>query len=171
MSATSPNSSEIEELDHPTAAPVRLLPRKEVLRLIGVSSTTLMQWVKAGDFPEPRVLNPSARYPRIAWRQDQVTAWINALQPGRGRGPAVAIYARITAKAEQRRSGAEASARERSGASSEARERKIAGAGGIEGPRVSTGTNTQRRVAPLGAIPEPAQPRPVLLPRSERRRA
>jgi predicted DNA-binding transcriptional regulator AlpA len=140
-----------------TAAPVRLLPRKEVLRLIGVSSTTLMQWVKANDFPQPVVLNPSARYPRIAWRQDQVTAWINALKPGRGRGPAVAIYARITAKAEQRRSTVRDQTVDRR-----------TGADGIEGPRVTTGINSQRRVAALGAIPEPAQPRPVLLPKSER---
>jgi predicted DNA-binding transcriptional regulator AlpA len=85
-----------------TTGPVRLLPRREVLKLIGVSHNTLHLWIEAGQFPRGRPLNPWARYPRLGWREDEVIQWIDALQPGKGRGPAVPVYRRIREQAEAR---------------------------------------------------------------------
>lgn len=55
-----------------TDAPRHLRP-DEVLRLAGISRTTLNRWEAAGRFPR-RI----ARSPRsVAWRSDEVNAWLD----------------------------------------------------------------------------------------------
>lgn len=51
-----------------------LLDRKEVSRLTVLSRSTLYRFIREGTFPAPVQLG--AR--RIAWRQDEVNAWIES---------------------------------------------------------------------------------------------
>jgi predicted DNA-binding transcriptional regulator AlpA len=85
----------------PNLFPV-LLPRREVLRRIGLGNTTLWQMTKAGHFPQPVILNPHVRFPRLAWREDEVSQWINSRQKGIGAGPPGAVYERRSARAAER---------------------------------------------------------------------
>lgn len=66
--------------------PVVLLARGEVLRRLGISKQTLHLLIESDQFPRGRPLNPHAHFPTLRWREDEITAWIDALQPGRGRG-------------------------------------------------------------------------------------
>ena len=50
----------------------RLMRLPEVLRLVGVSRSTLYRWVKAGRFPPPVLLGPRA----VAWWASQVYEWM-----------------------------------------------------------------------------------------------
>jgi prophage regulatory protein len=52
----------------------RLIDAREVRRIIGVSSTTLWRWTRAGRFPGP--LKIGVR--KTAWRLSAVRAWIEA---------------------------------------------------------------------------------------------
>jgi predicted DNA-binding transcriptional regulator AlpA len=52
----------------------RLVSRKEVLGIIGISNATLWRWIKSGRFPTP--LKIGAR--KVAWRTSIVTSWIEA---------------------------------------------------------------------------------------------
>jgi predicted DNA-binding transcriptional regulator AlpA len=57
----------------------RLLRKKEVLKLLGnIVPATLWLWVKRGDFPPPIVLNEKSRF--IAWKQQEVLAWMEQRQ-------------------------------------------------------------------------------------------
>jgi prophage regulatory protein len=80
----------------------RLLPRREVLRLIGISNTTLWHWIKSGQFPEPLILNPTAKFHKLAWKEDDIRQWIASRQKGQGTGLAGEVYAEATARAERR---------------------------------------------------------------------
>jgi prophage regulatory protein len=64
---------EIEpELVH--RAKVRVMRRAEVERLTGLSRSTLYDWMKRGEFPQPVRLG--ARI--VAWRESDVTAWLDS---------------------------------------------------------------------------------------------
>ena len=56
------------------AAPAleRLIGRKEVLILIGISNATLWRWIKAGRFPAPMKIGKK----KVAWRSSVLAAWI-----------------------------------------------------------------------------------------------
>lgn len=56
------------------AAPAleRLIGRKEVLILIGISNATLWRWIKAGRFPAPLKIGKK----KVAWRSSVLAAWI-----------------------------------------------------------------------------------------------
>lgn len=56
------------------ARPGRLLRRREVLDRIGVSTSTLYQWMGEGDFPRPVHLGSRL----VAWREADVDRWIAA---------------------------------------------------------------------------------------------
>lgn len=92
----------------PDPAPPRLLPRREVLRLLNVSNTTLYNWIREGVFPQPVILNPGRKFSRLAWREDEVSRWIDQRPRGNGSGFAPAHYAKMTTKADERRAAAPA---------------------------------------------------------------
>jgi prophage regulatory protein len=49
-------------LEHaPQRGGIRILRRKQVLELFGISSTTLWEWVRTGKFPAPISLGPNTR--------------------------------------------------------------------------------------------------------------
>ena len=56
------------------AAPAleRLIGRKEVLLLIGISNATLWRWIKAGRFPAPMKIGKK----KVAWRSSVLATWI-----------------------------------------------------------------------------------------------
>lgn len=60
---------------HATAAPPpleRLIGRKEVLIIIGISNATLWRWIKAGRFPAPMKIGKK----KVAWRSSVLATWI-----------------------------------------------------------------------------------------------
>jgi prophage regulatory protein len=57
--------------------PPRLLSKAEVLRLVPVSYPTLWAMMLRGEFPRARKLAPGSN--RVAWRADEVFAWIETL--------------------------------------------------------------------------------------------
>jgi prophage regulatory protein len=60
----------------------RILRMPELVRLVGVSRSTLFRWIRAGHFPPPLVLGPRA----VGWPASQVSGWL--LSRPRGlRGP------------------------------------------------------------------------------------
>jgi prophage regulatory protein len=59
------------------AASVRLLPVKTVAGLTSLSRHSIYRLAKAGDFPTPVQVGPR----RVAWRQVDVTAWLESRQP------------------------------------------------------------------------------------------
>lgn len=56
----------------------RLIRRPEVESLTGLSRSTIYAWIRSGDFPAPVPLG--ARL--VAWRESDVTAWIEARTGG-----------------------------------------------------------------------------------------
>ena len=60
---------------------LRFLRRPEVLATTAIGGTsTLYDWMDQGEFPRPVTLGARA----VAWREDDVLAWINSRKP---RGP------------------------------------------------------------------------------------
>lgn len=57
----------------------RLLSKSEVLKIVGVSASTLYWWIHQGNFPPPVKLGPR----RVAWRLSDVLAWMAKLKPTR----------------------------------------------------------------------------------------
>jgi prophage regulatory protein len=56
-------------LEHaPQRSGVRILRQRQVLELLGISGSTLWQWVKDGRFPRPIPLGPNS----VAWLQDEI---------------------------------------------------------------------------------------------------
>ena len=63
----------VEGLASPAAPPLeRLIGRKEVLILIGISNATLWRWIKAGRFPAPLKIGQK----KVAWRSSVLAHWI-----------------------------------------------------------------------------------------------
>ncbi len=58
-------------------APLRLLRLPEVCARTGLTRSPLYRRVAAGEFPSPVSLGARA----VAWRDDEVQAWIEALEP------------------------------------------------------------------------------------------
>ena len=54
----------------------KLIRRPEVEARTGLSRSTLYDWMKRGDFPQPVKLG--ARM--VAWRESDVTAWLDSRQ-------------------------------------------------------------------------------------------
>lgn len=55
----------------------RILRRPEVEARTGLSRSTIYQWMKDGQFPQPVKLG--ARL--VAWRESDVSAWLEAREP------------------------------------------------------------------------------------------
>lgn len=57
-----------------SARPRRLIRRSEVLRLVGLSKSTLYERIAAEDFPRPVRVSPRC----VAWVEADVREWIDA---------------------------------------------------------------------------------------------
>jgi predicted DNA-binding transcriptional regulator AlpA len=91
--------------DQPLFATV-LIRKPEVLRLIGnVDNSTLSRWIKAGQFPEPVILNPNGQRQMVAWRESEGEAWLASRPRGPAAKPMPEVYAaRQAANAAKRQS-------------------------------------------------------------------
>jgi prophage regulatory protein len=69
-------------MQHVTLPPERLIRQPEVLRRVGISKSTLWDWIKADRFPRPVRLGERA----VAWRASEIDAWI-ASRVEAGRAP------------------------------------------------------------------------------------
>jgi predicted DNA-binding transcriptional regulator AlpA len=82
---TLPDTNRRRAADRP-----RLLSKAEVLDLIGVTYTTLWEWMGRDEFPRAIELGkPNGRSTKIAWYESEILDWIAArprrrLRPGRG---------------------------------------------------------------------------------------
>ena len=54
----------------------RLLSKKAVLEIVGVSAPTLWQWQRQGLFPRSVKLQPDAGFSKIAFLASEVEDWI-----------------------------------------------------------------------------------------------
>jgi prophage regulatory protein len=52
----------------PQRSGVHVLRQKQVLQLLGISHSTLWEWVRKGRFPRPISLGPNTR----AWLQEEI---------------------------------------------------------------------------------------------------
>jgi predicted DNA-binding transcriptional regulator AlpA len=83
--------------------PVVLITKREVERRIGRYPATLWNWIRNGQFPMPRVLNPGSRREVVAWCEHEVEDWI-ASRPQRLAKPiSDKPYEKRTAAAAERR--------------------------------------------------------------------
>lgn len=54
----------------------KLLNKKTVIQLVGVSAVTLYQWMKAGKFPRAVRLQENDKYGKCAWFESEISEWI-----------------------------------------------------------------------------------------------
>ena len=54
----------------------RLLPKRDVMRLLGICNSSVYRWIKSGHFPRPVQLGPR----RVAWRATDISAFIASRQ-------------------------------------------------------------------------------------------
>ena len=64
---------------------LRLLSKREVLDIVGISYPTLWDWMRAGKFPRSREVGG-----RSMWRSDEIDEWIAALPVRKLKGDDVA---------------------------------------------------------------------------------
>lgn len=57
----------------------RLIPRDEVLKIVGASPATIYRWMAAGAFPRPINTGPAS----VRWVDSEVYAWIEARKQAR----------------------------------------------------------------------------------------
>ena len=50
---------------------------RDLLRMIGVSKSTIYEWIKKGRFPPPRQLGPRC----VGWSAEEVQRWIDEREP------------------------------------------------------------------------------------------
>jgi predicted DNA-binding transcriptional regulator AlpA len=55
---------------------IQLISKPELLRLLGVSYSSVFAWMRAGKFPLAREIGPGGHSCKIAWRADEVAAWL-----------------------------------------------------------------------------------------------
>lgn len=56
----------------------RLIPLAEVEQIAGIRRSTIYARIKAGDFPQQRVLSRGC----VRWRLSEIEAWMDALPAG-----------------------------------------------------------------------------------------
>jgi prophage regulatory protein len=62
-------------LEHsPARAGLRILRQRQVLELLGISASTLWEWVRRGRFPKPIAIGPNSK----AWLADEIDAHLLA---------------------------------------------------------------------------------------------
>ena len=62
----------------------RLLPRREVERIVGMRRSAIYARMRRGDFPEPVRLGPGS----VRWKLSEVQRWIDSLPRSHGEGVA-----------------------------------------------------------------------------------
>jgi prophage regulatory protein len=67
-------------LEHSPARAL-LIRRRALLQLLGISNTTLYDWIAAGTFPPPISIGKNS----VAWLTDEVTAFIEQRRKERDR--------------------------------------------------------------------------------------
>jgi predicted DNA-binding transcriptional regulator AlpA len=77
---------------------IRLIPKAELLRLLGVSYSSVFAWMRAGKFPLAREIGPGGHSCKIAWRADEVAAWLAARPQRRIKSLPGQIAQRLPAK-------------------------------------------------------------------------
>jgi prophage regulatory protein len=65
-------------------AKTRLLSRREVMDITGVSYPTLWSWMRQGKFPRARKLGNL----KVAWVESEITGWIHDLPTKKLKGDA-----------------------------------------------------------------------------------
>src|SRR5512132_2252228 len=65
------------DADEPRAS-IRLIYKPELLRLVGVSYSSIFDWMRRGKFPRAREIGPGGRSTRIAWVRAEVETWLAA---------------------------------------------------------------------------------------------
>lgn len=55
----------------------RILKRKELLQIVGLSSAQLYRNIKAGLFPPPYAIGQKS----VGWKQSDIQAWMDSLRP------------------------------------------------------------------------------------------
>lgn len=64
-------------IDNGTPADIKLIFKPELLELLHVSYSSIFGWMRAGEFPLPRVIGPgTGRSSRIAWYASEIQAWL-----------------------------------------------------------------------------------------------
>ena len=53
---------------------VRLLRRREVEKIVGLTRSTIYRHMEQGDFPRPVALTPRS----VRWRSDEVAKWVES---------------------------------------------------------------------------------------------
>jgi predicted DNA-binding transcriptional regulator AlpA len=66
------------------APPLRLLGKRKVLAIVGVSYVTIWSWMRAGTFPRSRVVGGKSM-----WRSDEIEAWLGEVPVRRVKGDKV----------------------------------------------------------------------------------
>ena len=59
----------------------RLLTRRDVQALVGVTTSTFYRWLRSGRLPAPLMIGPTS--PR--WRASEIDQWLDSLPRGKGR--------------------------------------------------------------------------------------
>ena len=63
-----------------TLADRRILRRREVVKLIGLSRATLYRMISSGEFPRPVQISPRC----TGWRADEVEEWVSSRPQAKG---------------------------------------------------------------------------------------
>ena len=60
----------------PSHPSVRFLRLAEVKQVVGLGRTAIYKKINTGEFPQPYALSAGGR--AVAWRSDEITAWIDS---------------------------------------------------------------------------------------------
>jgi predicted DNA-binding transcriptional regulator AlpA len=85
---TTPSSDENARAPVAAGDAIRLIYKPELLRLIGVSYSSIFAWMRAGKFPLAREIGPGGQSTRVAWIEAEVLAWLSARPQRRVKPPA-----------------------------------------------------------------------------------
>jgi predicted DNA-binding transcriptional regulator AlpA len=65
---------------------IELIYKRELLRLVGQSYSSIFTWMRRGEFPLARQIGPASRNSKSAWFRHEVMAWL-AARPQRRLSP------------------------------------------------------------------------------------
>ena len=87
--ACSQKTCEPDEGDEDEPPRLRLIPKREVLAIVGCSYPTLWAWMRAGKFPRSRIVGGKAM-----WLSTHIDAWVAALPRTKLKGDEINPIAR-----------------------------------------------------------------------------
>lgn len=65
-----------------TSPSKQMLRVSEIAEWLNVSKTTIYQWVKDGNFPQPIILGMSNRSAASRWRKEEIDQWLESRPRG-----------------------------------------------------------------------------------------